>query len=27
VTNFRFLASTVWTTDQATAAMVAAAGE
>ena len=26
VTNFRFLASTVWTTDQATAAMVAAAG-
>lgn len=27
VTNFRFLASTVWTTGQATAAMVAAAGE
>jgi len=26
VTNFRFLASTVWITDQATAAMVAAAG-
>ena len=26
VTNFRFLASTVWTTDQARAAMIAAAG-
>ena len=26
VTNFRFLASTVWTTEQASAAMVAAAG-
>ena len=26
VTNFRFLASTVWTTDQAAAAMIAAAG-
>ena len=26
VTNFRFLASTVWATDQATAAMIAAAG-
>jgi len=26
VTNFRFLASTVWTTDQASAAMIAAAG-
>jgi nicotinamidase-related amidase len=27
VTNFRFLASTVWTTEQASAAMLAAAGE
>ena len=27
VTNFRFLASTVWTTDQASAAMVAATGK